>query len=131
MRYFLWVICFLVQPAWAQDRPVSPAEFEALVKGRTLMYSSTSGEYGAEEYLEGRRVRWSYLDGECTDGRWYEAGDQVCFVYDGIEYPQCWKFYMRNDKLLARFENDPRAAELYGTRKRDQPLVCYGPEVGA
>jgi hypothetical protein len=110
---------------------VSPAEFEALVMGRTLMYSSASGEYGAEEYLEGRRVRWSYLDGKCTDGRWYEAGEQICFVYDGIEFPQCWKFYMRDEKLLARYENRKSADELYETRRRTEPLACFGPEVGA
>ncbi|NNE89124.1 MAG: hypothetical protein HKN27_13700 [Silicimonas sp.] len=130
MRNFLLFLCLLVQPAWAQDKPISPAEFEALVMGRTLMYSSASGEYGAEEYLEDRRVRWSYLDGECTDGRWFDADDQVCFVYDGIDVPQCWKFYLRNDKLMARFENNPTSAELYETRRRDQPLFCYGPEIG-
>ena len=130
MRNLLVLISFLAQPAVAADQPISPGEFEALVMGRTLSYSSNSGEYGAEEYLDGRRVRWSYLDGTCTDGRWYEAGDQVCFVYEGVEFPQCWQFYLHDGKLVARFENDPSAAELYETHSRDKPLFCYGPEVG-
>lgn len=130
MRTLLVLISFLAQPALAADQPISPAEFEALVMGKTLSYASPAGEYGAEEYLEDRRVRWSYLDGDCIDGRWYEAGDQVCFVYDGVEFPQCWQFYLRADKLIAQFKNDERAQQMFETQRRDEPLLCLGPDVG-
>lgn len=117
-------------PAQAQDIPVSPGEFERMVTGQTLSYSASGGEYGAEEYFDGRRVRWSFLDGKCTEGEWFAEGDQVCFVYEDIPRTQCWKFYLRQGRLMARFENDPMATELYETSRRDEPLMCLGPEVG-
>lgn len=125
------LVSFLAQPAIAADQPISPAQFEALVTGQTLSYAARSTEYGMEEYFEGRRVRWSFLDGECADGRWYAAGDQVCFVYEGVETPQCWKFYLRDETLMAEFKNAPGLGELYETSRREEPLQCLGPDVGA
>ncbi|MDA8585178.1 hypothetical protein N9L47_02805 [Rhodobacteraceae bacterium] len=130
MRILL-VLLALALPAHAQDRPITAAEFEQMVTGQTLSYQSSGGEYGAEEYLDNRRVRWSFLDGECTEGVWYEKGPQICFEYEDIEGEQCWQFYERNGKLLARFENDPTQTELIETRRRSGPLYCVGPEVGA
>ncbi len=130
MRILL-ILLALALPASAQDgRPITGAEFERMVTGQTLSYQSNLGEYGAEEYLDNRRVRWSFLDGECSDGIWYEKGPQICFEYDDIEDVQCWQFYEKDGRLLARFENDPDATELIETRRRDGPLYCLGPEVG-
>ena len=129
MRVLLVLAILAALPA-AAETPLSAAEFERIVTGRTLAYASSGGEYGAEEYFEGRRVRWSYLDGECTEGHWYEAGEQICFVYDAIPEIQCWTFYQRDGRLLAKFENDPGATELYETSRREGPLMCLGPEVG-
>ena len=109
---------------------MSPEDFEALVTGQTLSYSSGGIEYGAETYFENRRVRWSFLDGECTEGHWYVAADLICFVYDDIPNHQCWKFYLRGGQLLARFENDPEADAIYSTHKRKESLLCLGPDVG-
>ena len=132
MRRALGLIVFfgLASPLAAEDLPVSPEAFEAYVAGKTLSYSSGIGPYGAEEYLENRRVRWSYLDGECQEGSWYSNGDQICFVYEAIDGPQCWQFYFRSGRLMARFENNPMATELYETRQMDEPLMCLGPKVG-
>ena len=116
--------------AFAADRPVSPSEFEAIVAGRTLSYSTRGVEYGAEEYLNNRRVRWSYLNGDCEEGSWYAKGPQVCFIYDDLPSPQCWQFYLRDGRLLARFEDNPEATELYELDRREEPLMCLGPEVG-
>lgn len=127
---FLIALLLLTLPASAADRRISVEEFEALVTGKTLSYASQGTEYGAEEYFENRRVRWSFLDGECTDGRWYVQNEQICFVYEDIPSPQCWQFFLRGGRLLARFENDPAATELYETRRRSGPLQCLGPEVG-
>lgn len=116
-------------PVTAQT-PMSAAEFEAFVEGRTLFYSDRGADFGAEEYLPGRRVRWTYLDGECTDGRWYEAGELICFVYEDIPDPQCWTFFMQDDGIAARFENDPDEQPVYSTRSTREPLQCPGPPVG-
>jgi hypothetical protein len=124
------VLALFPLAAQAQS-PLTPEEFEARVTGRTLTYSADGMAYGAEEYLEGRRVRWSYLDGECQDGRWYVSGQQICFIYEGIAGPQCWQFYSRDGQIMARFENDPVQTELYETSKTDEALYCLGPKVGA
>ncbi|MEO9824033.1 MAG: hypothetical protein ABJF50_06405 [Paracoccaceae bacterium] len=130
MLRFVLFISFLAQPAIAADEPMSPTEFEALVTGQILSYSSQSQEYGVEEYLEDRRVRWAYPDGQCTEGHWYEAGDQICFEYDGIATPQCWTFHLRDETLTARFKNVPQGA-LHETKRLDTPPLCLGPDVGA
>lgn len=122
---FLCIAC----PAVA-DTPLSADAFEAETTGRTLSYSAQGAEFGVEEYLPGRRVRWSYLDGQCEDGEWYPIGDMICFVYEDIPEPQCWSFYRESDGLVARFMNDPAATELYETSRRSTPLQCLGPEVG-
>jgi hypothetical protein len=121
---------FAATGLWAEER-LTASEFEAYVTGRTLYYSSGTGEYGAEQYLPGRRVIWTFLDGECSEGRWYEEDGLICFVYDFDLTPQCWSFWRESGRIAARFENDPALTELYELRQSDKPLLCYGPEVGA
>ena len=117
-------------PAGAADRPLTAEAFERHTTGKTLSYASPTGPFGAEDYLPDRRVRWSYLDGECIDGSWYPEGDQICFVYDGLSAPQCWSFYLRGGRLMAMFENDPSSTTLYETAEMSEPLLCLGPKIG-
>jgi len=128
----LLFVLFTLFPALAAatERAVSPAEFERLVTGKTFSYANGASIYGAETYLENRQVRWSFLDGECTDGTWYVAGDQICFVYDDIPTPQCWQFYMVDGTLTARYQDDPLGTELYQTHQR-APLYCETPYLGS
>lgn len=130
MRGLLFFLCLAPASAMAADQPITPEEFEALVTGKTFSYANSGGAYGAEDYLENRRVRWSFLDGECTEGEWYASGDQICFVYEDIPNAQCWHFYLRGGRLTARFQNEPDATELYETSRQDEPLYCKGPDVG-
>jgi hypothetical protein len=116
-------------PASAET-PMSAAEFEAYVTGRTLTYSVDGIPFGIEEYRKNRRVLWSFLDGVCEEGEWYPAGEMICFVYDSYPEHQCWTFYRRDGGLFARFENDPGATELYETRQSHEPIQCLGPKVG-
>ena len=116
--------------AGSADEPLSVPEFEAYTTGKTLYYGANGNYYGVEEYLEGRRVRWSFLDGECQEGEWYPAGEMICFVYEEIGLPQCWTFYDRSGRLLARFENNPASTELFETRQSRDPLACLGPKTG-
>ncbi|MBV7410788.1 hypothetical protein [Maritimibacter sp. DP1N21-5] len=112
-------------------KPLTPEEFEAYVTGKTLLYGTEGAEYGGEDYLPGRKVRWSYLDGDCKSGFWYAQDQQVCFIYeDRPDDPQCWSFYLDGGKLTALFENDPNGTELYETGISNEPLFCEGPEVG-
>ncbi len=132
MRNVMIVLALLAaSPATAMETPVSPGEFEAMVTGKTLSYAADGTEYGAEEYFPNRRVMWSYLDGKCQEGEWYVSGEAICFVYEQTPTPQCWQFFKKNDRLVARFQSEISPRELYETRRMDEPLLCLGPEIGA
>ena len=133
MKALIFAISLLPTICFAADRQISAAEFEALVTGKTLSYANPGSReaYGAETYLKNRRVQWSYLDGECTDGEWYTSGEQICFVYDALQGPQCWTFFLRGDRLVARYESDTSFTELIETERMSEPLYCKGPDVGA
>lgn len=109
---------------------MSAAEFDAYTRGKTFYYGSNGTAYGGEEYLDNRRVRWSFLDGRCQEGRWYEDRGNICFTYEHLGEPQCWSFERGIGGLIARFENDPTQLELYEVEKSAEPLHCIGPDVG-
>lgn len=112
------------------DTPMTAAEFDAYTRHKTFYYGSNGQAYGAEEHLSNRRVIWTFLDGECHYGTWYPDGDQICFVYDNLPDPQCWRFQTSESGLIAQFENDPAQTELYEVENNPTPLICPGPEVG-
>jgi len=129
------LLVFLSAPALlAAQSAMSGAEFEAYTEGRTLYFGSEGQDYGAEDYLPGREVRWSFLDGECKEGFWYEqpgpAGPEICFVYeDRPGEPQCWIFERTASGLRAIFQG-ASGTVLYEARRSEEPQVCLGPEVG-
>lgn len=106
-------------------------EFDAYTRDKTFYYGNQGQPYGAEEYLNNRRVIWTFLDGQCEMGHWYDQGEQICFLYENKPEPQCWSFRRTQDGLIAQFENDPGQTELYEVEKRHEPLDCPGPDVGA
>lgn len=110
--------------------PMNGVAFDQYTRGKTLFYGQNGQAYGAEIYLENRRVKWSFLDGQCKEGVWYEDGDQICFVYEDNPEPQCWAFSKQNGRLIARFQNLPDATELYEAHDVGEEMVCLGPEVG-
>ena len=124
----LAVLIALGSAAAAAETPLSGEEFDAYTQGRVLSFSDRSGPYGAEEYLPGRRVRWSFLDGQCKDGIWYPEDGQICFVYEDRPDPQCWRFYEEPGGLRAVFEGSD-GLELYEAQETDA-LMCLGPDVG-
>lgn len=122
-------LCALALPASAAE-PMSASEFEAYVTGKTLYFGMQGQAYGVEEYLPDREVRWSFLDGKCKDGYWFEQSGQICFVYDDTPEPQCWSFFKEGSGLRAVFENDPSSTVLYEANQNDEPMTCMGPDVG-
>ncbi|GAA4224319.1 hypothetical protein GGQ68_002050 [Sagittula marina] len=118
-------------PAFAAE-PLTARDFESYVDGKTLYYGLGGDSYGVEEYLPDRRVRWSFMDGECKEGYWYEAETgNICFVYeDAPNAPQCWSFFQDGSKLRAVFENDASTTVLYEAQQDDKPMLCYGPKIG-
>ncbi|MHA6325221.1 hypothetical protein [Roseivivax sp. CAU 1753] len=116
--------------AWAQsDTPMTAAEFGAYTRGKTLTFSEAGAPYGIERYMSDRRVRWSFLDGQCKDGIWYPQGDQICFVYEDDLTPQCWRFFEEGSGLRALFDGAETGTELYEAGEEAE-LECLGPDVG-
>ncbi|MBY6162177.1 hypothetical protein KUV73_14920 [Mameliella alba] len=116
-------------PAFAAG-PMSASDFESYVTGKTLYFGLNGEAYGVEKYLPDRKVQWSFLDGKCKDGMWYEQAGQICFVYEDNPEPQCWSFFKEGSGLRAVFENDPASTVLYEAQQNDDPMLCYGPDVG-
>lgn len=116
----------------AVSAQMSASEFESYTTGKTLYFGSNGQEYGVEEYREDRRVRWSFLDGRCREGIWYEDDrGMICFVYEDTPDPQCWTFrHNPGGGLVARFEDDPEGTLLYEATQNEEPMMCLGPEVG-
>lgn len=125
----IFLLSIVAAPALAQS-PMTAEEFEAYTKGKTLYFAADGMRYGVEEYLSDRRVRWSFLDGECKDGYWYQQGSQICFEYEDNPIPQCWTFYKLDGRLGAVFEaEDGPETELYEV-EGDGKMECLGPKVG-
>ena len=122
----LLALTVIVDPALA----MSAQEFDEYTRGKTFFFASNGEPYGAEEYLSNQRVRWTFLDGECKEGRWYEENEMICFVYEDQPVPQCWSFEISANGLSAQFENDPSQTQLYEVRQSPEPLMCPGPDVG-
>ncbi|MGX0903223.1 hypothetical protein ACSSV8_001799 [Roseovarius sp. MBR-79] len=118
----------LAAPALAE---MGAEAFDALTQGQTFYYGADGAEpYGAEEYLDNRRVRWSFLDGECIEGSWYEEAGRICFVYENRPEPQCWLFERLDGRLVARFDGETSTTDLYELRRSREPLWCLGPRIG-
>ena len=83
MRTFTLILCALCALPFTAAAEMSAAEFDAYTRGKTLYYGNGAEPYGAEIYLPNRRVRWSFLDGECKDGEWFEANGMICFTRSG------------------------------------------------
>ncbi|WP_299551667.1 hypothetical protein [uncultured Tateyamaria sp.] len=125
----LMIPLVLLGTAAAAD-PMTAAEFESYVTGKTLYYGQSGQAYGAEIYHKNRRVTWSFLDGECREGRWYNDGPLICFVYEDRPDPQCWTFEQGPGGLVATFENDPASTELYEAQDVGEEMICLGPKIG-
>ena len=130
MRLCLAVlVCLTVLPA-AAETPITPEEFEAHVTDKTVTYEQYDYIFGIEEYLEGRKVRWSVAPNECQYGIWYPQDDTICFVYEYDPTPACWTFWLKNGALVALSVNAAPGEELYEVSADDTPLPCPGPDVG-
>lgn len=106
------------------------AEFDAYTQGQTFVYGADGAPYGMEEYLPDRKVRWSFLDGHCQEGRWHEQADQICFDYEGEIGTQCWSFVKGAGGLTAYFRGPGSDTVLYEMQSSGAQMQCLGPEVG-
>lgn len=106
-------------------------EFDRFTRGKTFYYGVDGQSYGAEEYLPNQSVIWTFLDGRCQNGIWYQEGEMICFEYDRLPERQCWTFReSTSGGLVARFQDDPKELELYEVQRSSESLSCPGPDVG-
>jgi hypothetical protein len=84
----------------AQDLLLSASDFEAIVEGRTMDTYNSSGRYGVETFLPGRRAIWRDAD-RCLEGTWRPEGELICFDYIGDPRPYCWTYHDRGGWLMA------------------------------
>lgn len=129
MRVLALILAILPLQALA-DTPLTAAEFEAHVLGKTVTYADSAGVYGIEEYLPDRMVRWSVAPNLCQYGTWYPQDDTICFVYEDAPDPSCWTFWLQGNALTARQVNSALGSELHEVAANDQGLACPGPDVG-
>ncbi|MWD28725.1 hypothetical protein E0K89_014665 [Aquicoccus sp. SCR17] len=122
----------LALPAAAlAQTPMSAAEFERYTTGKTLYFGQGGTPYGVERYEEDRQVTWSFLDGRCKHGEWYEAANrQICFVYEDEPGEHCWQFFEGPSGLTARFGDDPRSVPIYQAEEQEDDMLCLGPDTG-
>ncbi|MBN8632724.1 MAG: hypothetical protein J0L76_17955 [Rhodobacterales bacterium] len=112
------------------DTPVTPETFESHVTGKTLTYRQFDYVFGIEEYLPGRKVRWSTAPNQCLYGSWYPQGDAICFVYEDDPTPACWTFWLKDGALVALSTGGLPGEELHEVDASDQGLPCPGPDIG-
>ena len=124
-------LLFLAAPAFAENA-MTAAEFDTYTKGKTLTFGvAGDAAYGIEQYQDNQRVIWSFLDGECSNGVWYESKGSICFRYDFDPAPKCWEFYDEPNGLRADFMNRPNTSVLYEAQNSGEPLICPGPNLGS
>ncbi|MCU0827250.1 MAG: hypothetical protein MUE52_07545 [Tabrizicola sp.] len=116
-------------PAFART-PLTGDAFEAFVTGTTITYQQYDFIFGTEEYLEGRKVRWTVAPNQCLYGSWYPEGDDICFVYEDDPTPHCWTFWMEGEALMALSTNGVPGEELTAVDRTTNGLSCPGPDVG-
>jgi hypothetical protein len=117
-------------PATANEfTPMSGAEFDAYVTGKTIIYAENGLPYGVEEYLPGRRVRWAFTDSACQDGIWFARDEQICFDYGTESGTQCWQFFRIGDGLRAEYRGIG-GLEVFEAWQSSAPMSCPGPDVG-
>jgi hypothetical protein len=124
--------------ACSAQNALNAATFQELTEGRSFLYLDSGQPYGAEEYLPNRQVRWSFLNGQCVAGFWYPQEDAICFVYEGLDGPQCWRFSLseaeNRDKIIAHYliegDHTPTATRKYEMESSSQYPRCTGPGVG-
>lgn len=122
MRVILFIIA-LASPALA-EAPMTGAEFDAYVTGKTLSYGNAGdATFGVEMYMTGKRVIWSVTPGICTNGVWYESKGDICFRYDGDPEPKCWAVYAEGAGLRAVYTTRPDTTVIFETVDEVVPLI--------
>lgn len=124
----LLLALFSAAPAVAETA-MTADEFEAFATGNTLTYQGPDGVFGTEEYLPGRKVRWSDGSPGCRSGLWYPKDGNICFYYRGTAEPACWTLLRTGGKVTADIADEP-GDRLYEVMISKEALPCNGLQAG-
>lgn len=130
MNRILFILLFWPVAVFAQEETLSPEEFDSYSQGKTLFFSQHGRAYGVEQYLRGRKSIWSFANGTCVRGAWFEDNGLICFTYENNTVPQCWTFHKNGNRYSARVQGADPANDLMVIERNDDPIACLGPEVG-
>ena len=130
MRMMPLILALVAAPTAQAETILSPEEFHAYSAGTTLYFNRGGQAYGAEQYFDDRKVIWTFFNGNCQRGFWYQAGQEICFVYEIDPEAQCWHFLDTGKGRAARRIGDDPADDLIVAGQDDVPLSCPGPDLG-
>jgi hypothetical protein len=122
-------LCLLASPVLA-EKPLTADEFDRLTQGRILSWREFGQTYGVEQYLPDRTVRWTFVGDDCKTGHWYPVGEAICFQYEDRDSPVCWVITAPGGTIEARLVGNPPDWDPVLLEDMNEPLACFGPEVG-
>lgn len=125
------ILCLLTATPALAEQPLSAEAFDALSLGRTMTWAELGIVYGMEQYLPGRRVRWTMQGETCMTGHWYPDGDAICFKYETLDDPACWTLLQEGGQVTAFDTDNPPGTSPVTIAETDEPMACFGPDVGA
>ncbi|OYW60703.1 MAG: hypothetical protein B7Z10_00155 [Rhodobacterales bacterium 32-66-7] len=130
MRLVLACVLGLAAAPLAAETPIGAERFDALTEGRSMTWSEFGQVYGVEQYLPGRRVRWTLLGDTCVEGVWYAEGTAICFAYEDRPDPICWEMTETATGLNAALVSTVGDSAFVVIEDATEPMACFGPEVG-
>ena len=123
------ILAFLLAPPALAENRMTAEAFDAFATGRTLTYQQPDIVFGTEEYLPGRRVRWSDGTAGCYAGSWFPKDGEICFLYQGTTEPACWSFVQEGDRVSATSSDDAERL-VYDVVISKTALPCSGLKEG-
>lgn len=121
------LICLAMASSAAAQDAMTGAAFQSFTEGGMFAFSyENRAPYGTEHYLSNRQVIWVEDDGSCWTGRWFVAGDMICFRYDNRAGTTCSQFYQDGDNMIVIAKNAVSGHRAIRTRTM-LPSLCEVP----
>ncbi|WP_309664770.1 hypothetical protein [Tabrizicola sp.] len=114
----------------AAQPPMTGAEFAAYVGTDTVTYQYSTGERGVADYAPDQSLIWTFEDGTCVNGNWFEDDDRICFAFDDPEMSACWYFFRYTAGIRADITDYSPHVEIHVIARTSAPLPCAAPNLG-
>jgi len=119
---FLALACLAASAVAEEERKLlTPEQFLERVEGRTIHYSADGEHYGTERFYGNGRATWQFPAARCEDGRYWSAGENICFNYGRTS---CWSVFEEGENTITATTQDGFTVEI--ARIDNTPLRCDG-----